>query len=112
MNRNIKIAIGNTLRALSLILLVLVMAACHDTASSYDTPRTQGGTLEDVNTGLSKVNIETPQGQAITSKEDWIADATMTIYDTDGTETSYKTSVKGRGNSTWEQAKKRAIIGL
>ena len=112
MNRNIKIAIGNTLRALSLILLVLVMAACHDTTSSYDTPRTQGGTLEDVNTGLPKVNIETPQGQAITSKEEWMEGATITIYDTDGTQTSYKTSVKGRGNSTWAYPKKPYAIKL
>lgn len=61
---------------------------------------------------LPVIYVDTPNKQAITSKEIWIPGSTMTIRDTDGTVTVLGTQVKGRGNWTWEQAKKPYAIKL
>ena len=95
------------------VLTICVFTACSNADTYYIGPRTTGGSLDEVNTGLPKVNIETPEGQPITSKEDWMKDATLTIYNTDGS-VSYKgsTQVKGRGNSTWAYPKKPYALKL
>ena len=100
-------------RLFSVILIVNVFAACSDSEKYYTGPRTQGGSLEEVNTGLPKVVINTPEAQPIVSKETWMENATLTIYDTDGS-VSYQgtTQVKGRGNSTWGYPKKPYALKL
>lgn len=106
-------------KILSLIGIILfvqtlsVLTACSDYSTHYEGARQEGGTLEQVNTGLPKVNIQTPEAQPITSKETWMEGAVVTIYNADGT-VSYQggTSVKGRGNSTWAYPKKPYALKL
>jgi len=64
--------------------------------------------------GLPVVIIDTPQRATIPSKhEDWLEDATLTILNPDGTENfSGKTSIRGRGNSTWNYPKKPYALKL
>ena len=66
-------------------------------------------------TGLPMVLINTPKNREITSKEEWLEDATISIKgatnDTWNFE-SVKTSIRGRGNTTWGQPKKPYAIKL
>lgn len=64
--------------------------------------------LNGINTGLPFVIIDTPDAMPITSKEDWMPSATMTILNPD-LSVSYQgtLSIKGRGNSTWTQFPKK-----
>lgn len=66
-----------------------------------------------VATGLPIVMLDTPDGENIVSKDDWMTDATLTIYDSNG-ELDYSgpLSVKGRGNSTWGYPKKPYALKL
>lgn len=64
--------------------------------------------------GLPVVVINTPGGAEIPPKtEDWLADATLTIYNTDAT-IGYAgtTGIRGRGNSTWKYPKKPYALKL
>ena len=67
-----------------------------------------------ISTGIPLVSIQTENNQEIQNKEDWIP-AIMTI---DGAEDSFWNideliiSIRGRGNSTWGQAKKPFAIKL
>ena len=77
------------------------------------------------NSGLPIVVIDTPNGQAITSKSTWLERSSMTIYRPDGgidysSGTDYM-NISGRGNSTWSYSKKpyniklnvkKAILGM
>ena len=57
------------------------------------------------NTGLPVLELNTPQ--PVNSKEVWVENADMTLYDSDGKLISeHKFSIRGRGNSTWLQDKK------
>ncbi len=65
-------------------------------------------------TGLPVISIDTPGGQPILSKEEWIEGATIRI---DGAGRfddiqAAATSIRGRGNSTWEWPKKPYNIKL
>lgn len=63
--------------------------------------------------GLPVMEITTPNGVEITSKEDWIKNAEYKIIKTDGTvDCSGTLSIKGRGNSTWSYPKKPYAIKL
>lgn len=65
-------------------------------------------------TGLPVVYVNTPDEAPITSKETWMKNTTITIYDTDGTidyEDS-KLQIRGRGNSTWGYPKKPYALKL
>lgn len=63
--------------------------------------------------GLPVMEITTPNGAAITSKEDWMKNAEFKIIKTDGTiDCSGSLSIKGRGNSTWTYPKKPYAIKL
>ncbi len=63
--------------------------------------------------GLPVMEITTPNGAAITSKEDWMKNAEYKIIKTDGTiDCSGTLSIKGRGNSTWTYPKKPYAIKL
>lgn len=66
-------------------------------------------------TALPTIYINTPNGVEITSKEEWIENASISIvgagnesWDLDNT----KTSIRGRGNSTWIYPKKPYALKL
>lgn len=64
-------------------------------------------------TGLPIVIINTPNSNSITSKENWMEGATMTIVKPDMTYDYIGTlSIKGRGNSTWIFPKKPYALKL
>lgn len=66
-------------------------------------------------TGLPTVYINTPDGVPVTSKEDWLAGATIKIegaLNEDWNIDEIQTSIKGRGNSTWSQPKKPFALKL
>ena len=68
-------------------------------------------TLSARNTGLPVVRLNTPR--PITSKEDWVAGASLRIENADGSlDYEGPTSVRGRGNSTWNYPKKPYAIKL
>ena len=95
------------------LLVATLLTACSDSNKYYIGPRNTGRPMDAVNTGLPKVSLETPAGQAITSREEWMAGATLTIYDADGTVTYQGTTqVRGRGNSTWGYPKKPYALKL
>ncbi len=63
--------------------------------------------------GLPVMEITTPSGVAITSKDDWIKNSEYKIINTDGTIDNKGTlAIKGRGNSTWTYPKKPYAIKL
>lgn len=66
-----------------------------------------------VDTGLPILFINTPNNVAITSKEEWTSGVQMTIMNPDGSY-DYEGSMqmKGRGNSTWNFAKKPYALKL
>ena len=80
----------------------------------------EGGTIynsrkiatEDLtHTGLPVTIINTPGNVDITSKEDYVEEALMTILQTDITDAFCELmNMKGRGNSTWSAAKKPYAI--
>ena len=62
-----------------------------------------------IGTGLPTVVLDTPGCQPITSKTVWMEDATLTIYNPDGTvDCTGPLSIKGRGNSSWTQFPKKS----
>ena len=65
--------------------------------------------------GLPKVIIETPDRVAITSKEVWTENATISLTGASDASWNFdaiKTSIRGRGNSTWGQPKKPYALKL
>lgn len=64
--------------------------------------------------GLPVVIIDTPNRATIPSKhEDWLEETTLTILNPDGTKSySGVTSIRGRGNSTWNFPKKPYALKL
>ncbi len=63
--------------------------------------------------GLPIMEITTPGGVAITSKDDWIKNSEYRIINTDGSIDNKGTlAIKGRGNSTWTYPKKPYAIKL
>lgn len=64
-------------------------------------------------TGLPAVCIDTPEGQEVTSKEEWLKDSHLRIYNEEGA-LSYEgaMSIKGRGNTTWTAPKKPYALKL
>ena len=66
-------------------------------------------------TGLPLVSITTPDNSEITSKEEWLEDATISISGAKNESWNFepvKTSIHGRGNSTWVQPKKPYALKL
>lgn len=63
--------------------------------------------------GLPVVFVDTPDGQAVTSKEDWLEDSHLRIYNEEGKlDYDGPMSIKGRGNTTWNQPKKPYALKL
>lgn len=68
-------------------------------------------TAED--TGLPRVYITTPGGVGINSKDVYVEDGTLSIFDKNGElELNILSDFKGRGNSTWQMPKKPYAIKL
>lgn len=64
-------------------------------------------------TDLPVVYINTPEGQNVTSKETWMRDVSICIYDEKGRLTwNGMTEIKGRGNTTWTYPKKPYTLRL
>lgn len=64
-------------------------------------------------TDLPVVIASTPDNAEITSKEDWMENVALTIYDEKGlTDYDGNIEIKGRGNSTWTYPKKPYAIKL
>lgn len=66
-------------------------------------------------TGLPLVTVTTPAKTEITSKEDWLEDATISISGAENENWNFepvKTSIRGRGNTTWYQPKKPYALKL
>ena len=98
---------------LTLLLISLLLTVQYCTYSKEDNAfiEIDDEYLTEYNTGLPRIEITTPQN--ITSKEIWVEGATMKFYDKDGNLVSeHKLSIKGRGNSTWLQAKKPYALKL
>lgn len=94
------------------------------TKNDFSQPRTyvvtaengekQSYTVDIHNTRLPIVYIQTPDGKAITSKEEWMENTTLRIVQPDGTQDLFTetASIRGRGNSTWNYPKKPYAIKL
>lgn len=68
-------------------------------------------TAED--TGLPRVYITTPNGVGINSKDVYVEDGTLRIFDKNGDlDLNILSDFKGRGNSTWQMPKKPYAIKL
>lgn len=68
---------------------------------------------EFLKTGLPVCYLNTPNAEPITSKENWIKNASLTIINPDGSvDYQGNLSIKGRGNTTWACAKKPYNIKL
>lgn len=90
-----------------MFLASLIIVACTDPDESAIVSQLQQMSVSDVNTGLAKVLITTPDEVPITSKENWINGATVVVYNVDESVDYFgTTSIKGRGNSTWDFPKK------
>ena len=66
-------------------------------------------------TGLPTVYVNTPDSVEITSKEDWTENATISLTGAEDSSWNFdkvKTSIRGRGNSTWLQPKKPYALKL
>ncbi|MBO4711546.1 CotH kinase family protein [bacterium] len=66
-------------------------------------------------TALPTLYINTPDGVEITSKEEWITGASISIAGADNESWNFdeiETSIKGRGNSSWKRPKKPYALKL
>ena len=66
-------------------------------------------------TDIPTLYINTPDGIAITSKEEWITGASISIVGADNESWNFdeiETSIKGRGNSSWKKPKKPYALKL
>lgn len=66
-------------------------------------------------TALPTLYVNTPDGIEITSKEKWIKNADISIVGADDESWNFEnieTSIKGRGNTTWEMPKKPYALKL
>jgi len=66
-------------------------------------------------TGLPIIKINTPDNIAITSKSNWIENATLSIEGVENGDWNIeeiKTNIRGRGNTTWSKKKKPYAIKL
>lgn len=74
----------------------------------------QSYTIQVKSSGLPVLVISTPAGKEIPPKtEDWLGETYLTLYNTDcSIDFTGKTSIRGRGNSTWKYPKKPYALKL
>lgn len=66
-------------------------------------------------TGLPTLYINTPSGIEITSNEDWLDEATVSVVGAADEEWNFdnaKTSIRGKGKAAWERPKKPYVLKL
>ena len=66
-------------------------------------------------TALPTLYLNTPEGVEITSNEEWLDGATISVVgakDDDWNFESVKTSIRGKGNAAWERPKKPYVLKL
>ncbi len=97
-----------------LLSAVMLLFGCGTSDDWYYTePQSQAVSIDDLNTGLPRVDIRTADEAPIVSRTTWLTDAQMTIYNADGTIDYQGTmSIRGRGNFTWELPKKPYALKL
>ena len=99
--------------ALPFVLITGLLTGCSDDTEDKVSTQLHMLTFSEVNTGLPKVVINTPDHVAITDKDRWVSDVEMTIYNADSTIDYQGTlQAKGRGNSTWGFPKKPYALKL
>lgn len=94
---NVTVAIGGTSKSTVI------------TQSGGDVP------LDYWHTGLPVIVINTPGGQDITSKEEWMEGVSISIYESPNSEPVYQNDalqIRGRGNSSWNYEKKPYALKL
>jgi len=95
---------------LFLVLFLLLYSCKKEEDIIYEAPKQEPVKIE---TSLPLCYINTPNSQAISSKEKWINSTTLKIVNPNG-KIEYKgvISIKGRGNSSWLAPKKPYTIKL
>lgn len=110
-----------TFLVIKVFLLSTFVLSCSFTDNSDNIPQDNSmyetfvlSEEELISTEIPTVYIETQGQQQILSKEDWLY-ATMEISNSPNNSWNFETvniSIRGRGNTTWEQTKKPFAIKL
>lgn len=94
----------------ALLLASVLLSSCK---KEEENPFAHPARVEEQDSGLPHLCINTPGNAAITSKEEWMEGATISLVFADGRETKLGTTkIKGRGNSTWKYPKKPYALKL
>ena len=89
---------------LHILPVIFVLFSCGEKA---EDPYTHPQREEEKDSGLPHLCIDTPSAKGITSKNEWMDGATVSLVSEKGQTTVLGTAkVKGRGNSTWTYPKK------
>lgn len=102
-------------KALLTCIALVMLTACSSSEDEwyYYQSGTVVTSLDDINTGLPKVDITTPGKTEVVSKEVWTEGAKMTIYLADGSIDYQGTlSIRGRGNFTMQLPKRPFALKL
>lgn len=91
------------------VLLALGLTACDEKDNAVATEIPENAP-EYMKTGLPVLYLDTPE--KVTSKEVWMEGASLVLVSGNDTLFDGGTSIRGRGNSTWEQAKKPYALKL
>ena len=102
------------LLSLFVVFITCLLIGCSDDTGDKVSTQLHMLTFDEVNTGLPKVVINTPDHVAITDKDKWMDNVEMAIYNADGDTIYYQGTLqaKGRGNSTWSFPKKPYALKL
>jgi len=99
-----------------LMMASVVFVLCQLTACSSDDENPNAHPKQpepEVVDPFPELIIKTKNSQAVTSKDEWLEDASITLVDENEKSTDLGlTSIKGRGNSTWTYPKKPYALKL
>jgi len=88
----------------SILLAVFLLYSC---SKEEESPFAHPARVEEEDSGLPHLCVNTPSGMVINSKEEWVESATVSLISADGKSTYLGLAkIKGRGNSTWNYPKK------
>ena len=98
---------------LLLVIACLMTVSCESPDADSQDPADKVELEDTRERYMPKVYIETPDAAEIVSKENWMYNASITVYDEYGDlDLSAETSIRGRGNSTWYYPKKPYALKL